>query len=115
MRTKKPLEIRVHLEIGQADFPDMPGQGRIDRRTAGDQSHIMIRQCATNFKAAEKMPDSQHMLAVVEYLHISRFQCIISYSFSGKWLRGRLKPGGKIRFSSSKRRLICMKLRALVR
>jgi len=61
------------LKVGKTKLTDILRQVGFNGGTAGDQNHLVIGQCAAYFKTAEKMADSQNMLAVLDYFHISSF------------------------------------------
>jgi hypothetical protein len=61
----------IHLKVGETKLTDMLRQIGFNGGTAGDQNHLVAGQSPANFKAAKKMADSQNMLAVLDYFHIS--------------------------------------------
>jgi len=68
---KKPFKGMIHLKVGETKLTDMFRQVGFNGGAAGDQNHLVIGQCPAYFKAAKKMADSQNMLAVLDYFHIS--------------------------------------------
>jgi len=67
---EKAFELAVHLQLGEAELPDMPWQLRHDTGPSADQDHLVRGQRPANFQAPKEMTDTENMLAVVDNFHI---------------------------------------------
>ena len=63
------LELRVHAELGQAQLADVARELHLEPRPAGDQDHLVAGERPADLQAAEKVPHTEHMLAVEYDLH----------------------------------------------
>jgi hypothetical protein len=59
----------IHPKVGETNFPDMLRQIGFNRRSTGYQNHLVSGQCPGDFKAAEKMADTQDMLTILDNFH----------------------------------------------
>ena len=69
IRTEKPFKAGVHLQLGQANDPDMVRNRSLNLRSAADQQYLMPGQGFANFKGSEQMSHPQHMLTVKNDFH----------------------------------------------
>jgi hypothetical protein len=62
-------KLLVHHEFRQVHLADVRRQLDRDPGTTGDQNHFVSHKGLADFKASEKMANSQDMLAVINDLH----------------------------------------------